>query len=400
MATIYSNASQVVAWLEEDPRASMKIAPILELARMAVDIEFESPGSDNRTTLLKWVYGDSERVGWLMSVMGTMKDAGFPSFYQSSWFTRMWIVQEALLAKKLVLHFGAAHLDWDDFEKVMILLHAVNAATRYPMVGRESFLKYSWALIEVRDHWVKSRSHPIHPSHITYYMHQLRRKGCKDDRDRVFALRGLISENTELDIRPDYSKTFQQIYTEFAIARLRLGNIGVLYDAGLWKRKPYPSFESRDDIISQVSQTDYLPTWVPDYRSDKSFKELAEMRFGSYFGEDSTVPAKLNFDTSREAYRLITQATLIDIVAFVQPDRFIHDEKLRANDALMFLACRRFCMDLRRIVESYYVGRQYPTHEDPKTVFAKALVGGGTDEAYLATFYTKATEALLDPLSL
>lgn len=68
-------------------------------------------------------------------------------------------------------------------------------------------------------------------------MHQLRNRRCKDDRDRVFALRGLLPDNAGLDITTDYMKPVTQVYLDFAKAQLKLGCIGILYEAGLWKRK-------------------------------------------------------------------------------------------------------------------------------------------------------------------
>ncbi|KAI4247606.1 MAG: hypothetical protein L6R42_009584 [Xanthoria sp. 1 TBL-2021] len=367
MAKIYGKAARVLAWLGENSASTLNVAPVLDLARKAKDIGLLSPKGDNRETILKWIYGDSEKVGWMMGVMSAVDDAGFPSLYQSSWFTRMWIVQEALLAKQLILHFGTVQVDWEHFENVMMLIQA-------------------------------SDGHPAVADHITYYMHQLRRRSCKDDRDRVFALLGLLPESSGLNIHPDYSKTVAEVYTEFATAQLQLGNIGVLYDAGLWKRKYSQPPDLRSEQRNQASWSDYLPTWAPDYRKDTSFIELAEMRFGAYFGEDPRVP--LNIKLSTEAYRLTTQATLIDIVTSVQPAHFLHDEELRANDALMLLTCRRFCMDLKRIFDSHFVNRQCPNHEDPTSVFAHSLIGGGTDKAYTETFDQGANQEPPDPVSL
>lgn len=398
MAKIYGKAARVLAWLGESSDATLNMTLALDLAQKSKGIGLLSPRGENRETIRKWAYGDSEKVDWIMGVMDAVDDAGFFWLYQSSWFTRMWIVQEALLAKRLILHFGTVRLDWEGFEKVMILIQAVSAAIRLPMTSREVFVKYAWALIEVRDHWLRSNSHPVAADHITYYMHQLRRRSCKDDRDRVFALLGLLPESTGLNLHPDYSKTVAEVYTELAAAQLRLGNIGVLYDAGLWKRKYFQPPESRGEGTSQPSRSDYLPTWAPNYRQDTSFMELAEMRFGGYFGADSRVPPII--DLSKESYRLTTQATLIDIVTCVQPALFVHHEGLRANDALMLLTCRRFCMDLKRTFDSQFVNRPCPSHEDSTKVFAYSLVGGGTDKAYIETFDHGVNHAPLDPVSL
>ncbi|KAL9024265.1 MAG: hypothetical protein Q9180_007953, partial [Flavoplaca navasiana] len=203
-------------------------------------------------------------------------------------------------------------------------------------------------------------------------MHQLRNRRCKDDRDRVFALRGLLPDNAALDITPDYTKPVTQVYSDFAKAQLKLGN--------------------------HPSSSDYLPTWAPDYRHDKTFTELTEIRFGTYFGKDPKVPS--NIDFSKGPYRLSVRATLIDIITIVQPAIFVHDEAHRTSDILIFIFYRRYCMNLKERFDSNFENRQYPTQEDPTTAFAYSLVGGGTDRVYNDAFNSKPNEKSLDPLRL
>ena len=161
---------------------------------------------------------------------------------------------------------------------------------------------------------------------------------------------------------------------------MKLGNIGLLYDAGLWKRKAFQLPELENDSSSQASLSECLPTWVPDHRNASTFHELAEMKFGSYFGADPRVPLQL--DLSRELYHLATQATLIDIVTFVQPALFMHDPAIRANDITMFFLCRQFCKDLKTTFDTRFNGRQYPTNEKPAIDFVNALAGGLTSRDF------------------
>ena len=398
MANIYQNATNVVAWLGETTGTSFDKDAIINLSEHAQEISLRSPTNENREVLRKWFYGNSERGKWTMDVSNIVKGANFPSIYESAWFTRMWIVQEALLASHLTLYFASDTLDWVDFEKVMILIHTVNATIKLPIPSQNSFIKYAWSLVEVRNHWRRlSEGNLNQASEVAYYMNQLRRRSCKDDRDRVFALRGLLRDESNLIIQPDYSKSVSQIYTELTRSQLTLGNIGVLYDAGLWKRKSFhmPNLESEHS--NQTSWLEYLPTWVPDYRHGTAFMEL-DPHFGSHFGLDPRVPLKL--DMSKEPYRLTSQATLLDIVTFVQPALFMHDPSLRANDIAMFFMCRQFFRDLKRIVDTSFSNRSYPTDEDPTTAFAWALVGGGTDEAYNKDFNLRNPNERPDPLSL
>lgn len=398
MASIYKDATKVVAWLGEESGTSLDKDAILSLSQHAQEIGLQSPTDENRKIIRKWVYGNSERVDWMMHVSSAAEHANFPLVYESAWFTRMWIVQEALLASHLTLYFGVNMLDWVDFERVMILLHTVNAAIRLPIPSRDSFFKHAWSLIEVRDHWHRSsQGNPNQALEVAFYMSQLRRRSCKDGRDRVFALKGLLRDRSNLIIQPDYSKTVVQVYTELTRSQLGLGNIGVLYEAGLWKRRSFYMPDLRPEHSSHAFWSEYLPTWVPDYRNEENFMEL-DIKFGSYFGTDLKVPLKL--DLSKEPHRLTFQATLIDIISFIQPARFVHDQAFRANDIAMFFICREFFMDLKRVIDSRFGDGQYPTNEDPITAFAYALVGGGTDEAYEKSFRLRDTDERPDPLSL
>ena len=377
MAKIYRHAVKVVAWLGEDEGDYLDMESILRLSRKAREIGLQSPRDENRDIVRDYVYGNRERGTWMMNVMTVVESCRFPLVYTSAWFTRMWIVQEALLARHLLLYCGANILEWDDFEKSMLLVHAINAAIRLPMPSRDSFVKHAWSLVEIRDHRQRSlQGDPDPAGEITYYMHQLRRRSCKDDRDRVFALQGLLPLRSQIVIEPNYEKSAAYVYTELARSQLKLGNIGLLYDAGLWKRKSFRLPDLGNDSSSQGSLSKYLPTWVPDHRKESTFQELAEMKFGSYFGADPSVPLQL--DLSKEPYQLATQATLIDIVTFVQPALFMHDPTIRTNDIAMFFLCRQFCKDLKRTFDTRFDGRQYPTNEDPAIVFVNALVGGFT----------------------
>ena len=374
MAKIYRHAFRVVAWVGE-AESALDMNSVSSLSRKAEEIGLQSPRDENRDIVRDYVYGNTERINWMMSVMSVVETSGFSLIYPSAWFTRMWIVQEALLANHLILYYGANMLEWGDFEKIMMLVHAVNAGIRLPMPNRDSFVKHAWSLVEIRDHWQRSLQGDPNPAEeITYYMHQLRRRSCKDDRDRVFALQGLLPLRSQIAIEPDYEKSVASVYTELARSQLKIGNIGLLYDAGLWKRRAFQLPDMGSDSSSQASLSEYLPTWVPDHRDDTTFQELAEMQFGGYFGVDPRV--SLQLDLSKEPYRLATQATLVDIVTFVQPALFMHDPAIRTSDIAMFFKCRQFCKDLKKAFDTRFDGRQYPTNEDPLIGFANTLVGG------------------------
>ena len=396
MADTYAYAVCVVAWLGEgDCKASLDVAEVADLAQRAEEIGLNVPSDHNRQVILRWVYGNKKRVDWLMSVPGAAAHANFNHLYESTWFTRMWVVQEALLAKRLTLYFGKDVLEWIEFQQLMVLLHSIEAATMLPMPNAKVFIKHAWSLVEVRQRWrwsslqSSSVGKSDSASEISYLAHQLRRRSCKDDRDRVFALRGLVlCESERSVIQPDYTKDCVQVYTELARDLLRLGNVGILYDAGLWKRK---GFQIPKPKVSQHQETpaepwaNYLPTWAPDYRPSTTYME-ANIRFGGQFERDPS--ELLSIDLSMEPYTIRTQASLIDIITFVQPANFIHDARLQNDDIAMFLSCRQFIEDLQRSFNVHFQdGRHYPiAEEDPLIAFAHALMGGTTHQEYKKHF--------------
>jgi hypothetical protein len=79
---------------------------------------------------------------------------------------------------------------------------------------------------------------------------------CKDDRDRVYAILALAEEDGP-KIKPNYTKTIAEVYTDFAIGYL---GYSTLFNAGSCRRGPLPA------NIQPELDSSYLPSWVPDLR--------------------------------------------------------------------------------------------------------------------------------------
>ena len=140
IASIHKDATRGLAWLGKESGTFLDKEAILSLSQYAQEIRLRPPSDENRRRILKWVYSDSARVvDWMMHVSNAAEHAHFPLVYESTWFTWLWIVQEALLASHLTLYIGMDMLDRVDVERVVMLLHTVNAAIRLPIPSRDSF---------------------------------------------------------------------------------------------------------------------------------------------------------------------------------------------------------------------------------------------------------------------
>jgi hypothetical protein len=242
MAEIYRSAQTVLVWLGE-PASELKLdlEAILELSRQAEEIGLTEVQGAHRQILLAYVRGNKSGVLGLTHYVTIANAANFRSLYSHPWFTRMWTVQEAVLARRLAICHGENTLEWADFEKVMMLLKAVNDSINLPFPDMKAFTHNAWNLIEVNNSCRLSLPgaggyslSPFQQFHT--YAHEFRRRDCKDDRDRIYALLGLLPENGPALIEPNYEKTVAEVYIEAARNQLKHGQITVLYEAGMCRR--------------------------------------------------------------------------------------------------------------------------------------------------------------------
>lgn len=122
-------------------------------------------------------------------------------FLESNYWTRMWVVQEFVLARDVVFASGSALVPWERASKV------------FPDVyGHHSLSRYGCAptLVNERRQQMFRREQGFHPD-----LHELvRRFGlmkCSDPRDKIFALVGLLGPSSDNVLVVDYSLTPAQL---------------------------------------------------------------------------------------------------------------------------------------------------------------------------------------------
>ena len=282
----------------------------------------------------------------------------------------------------------------------MIFIKSADAALQFgPVVNREAFVFYAWNLILVRHRWDQTSKDINEPAQITYYMHQLKHRRCTDGRDRVFALRGLLPASSGLNIQLDYTKSVDEVYRDLARTQVKLGNMAVLSQAGLWKRQVFQLPDLINEEAALVPACGYLPTWVPDYGSNATFSEVF---YGAYVAADNkgTADHAMSLEVSFSTpYRLTLGAEIIDYIASIHPAFFINDPAIRADYVACFFMCREFFMDLKRMFES--ANSRHLADDDLTTAFAYSVVAGGTSGAYRRMYaLSKPIRKQLDPLTL
>lgn len=128
------------------------------------------------------------------------------NLFERPWFERLWVVQEAHLARKGIFLCGSDELGWVTFRYAILALWYNKAASwSLPPV-----IRLIGNLVELLPD-----KHPI--SDIFY---QVYNRSCTDSRDRVYGLHGLFPQSFRELVRPNYSASVDEVYREATVAHI------------------------------------------------------------------------------------------------------------------------------------------------------------------------------------
>lgn len=168
------------------------------------------------------------------------------------WFSRVWIVQEAVLPPECKLFVGQHSFTLTSL-KTMINVLASNSLGAVLVHGLGPDERDSWlrTLVQIANLTSFVSPEAGHREHgLAHVLHRFRVTGFSDPRDKVYGVLGR-SNYSNPDIVPDYGLSFQEIYRRTASALVTKGQgFKVLYTAATNSRK----------------EVEGLPSWVPDWR--------------------------------------------------------------------------------------------------------------------------------------
>ncbi|KAL9119214.1 MAG: hypothetical protein Q9187_004237 [Circinaria calcarea] len=220
MRQIYEKAAQVIAWLgEEADNSQLGLALVPKL----IEADKKWDASDDRRNFIE---------------LGT---SAFFAILKRPWFSRGWVIQEAVVARSITIYCGRAIFPFDDFLKGFYFTYNIGltpffytANHRQPIqifLSREAFKSC------------------VSRNDLLSVLLRHRLALTTDPRDKIFALFGL-AENAGpegLDICIDYRLPVEEVYRDLAIKILT------------WERNL--------DILSvpRIDQFSHSPTWIPDW---------------------------------------------------------------------------------------------------------------------------------------
>lgn len=181
MGQIYSRADSVYAWLGPSTADAERIFDFVEqskIQRLAGETYWKIYMSDP-----------------------TISDA-FDDLLRRPYWTRLWILQEIVLAKRLWLFSGSRYISWDD-------LHFVLAGTK----GSGSLYyarNSSQETTRLLQYLKESRDSPSALS-LSSLVHKFHTAQCHDGRDKIYGLLSLAHQDTTRHVKVDYRSPLLQV---------------------------------------------------------------------------------------------------------------------------------------------------------------------------------------------
>jgi len=202
MSAIYRNATLVRVWLgreKDDSRNAFKT-----LHNIQTFYPSGGPWRSNRSKHLLYI---PEHTWRAISRL----------LYRTYW-SRIWIVQELILAQEIILHCGEDEMNWCCFEFFLVELEparllvdkAINPRAQVPGYIMDALIKDSPAER-------LSRRRKLGQSHtLLSLMQDCIDFQASDPRDKIFALLGLASDAKQ-KIEVDYNKSLEEVKEMVAV---------------------------------------------------------------------------------------------------------------------------------------------------------------------------------------
>lgn len=149
--------------------------------------------------------------------------AGIEDIARRPWFHRIWVVQEAAVAKGIVMSCGGHQISWTNTtDQVRFFSRALKTAILSPAwtqtdlkeVDMEPFLQVLQRQLEngPTSSEYKANLPPLDLLDIAY---EMRGRVSTDPRDRIFAMLGFADEETRQKLAPDYTLSLEKLHQRF-----------------------------------------------------------------------------------------------------------------------------------------------------------------------------------------
>ncbi|TGJ78706.1 hypothetical protein E0Z10_g10058 [Xylaria hypoxylon] len=216
MSNIYSRATGVVVWLEDEAPGAPAAFEVLENSKIDDDGELLGPDG-----------GPAERDNWADPEHGAERLKSLQALCHQRYWSRVWIIQEVTLATDIHLYCGGRSVHWDILKNHLIALDEgvkLRAASEYSDSDSDSDSDHGDGDTEsiVLD-IIKGACYNVlqdgmrgvgDESKLSDLILKHGQNGCKDPMDKVYGLLSLASGVSSEDVVVNYKRPLGHLYLD------------------------------------------------------------------------------------------------------------------------------------------------------------------------------------------
>lgn len=241
MKQIYQNAYQVIVWLGEqsdDSNCALDFILFLDNWNQETHTTDYALMIERKEVMRKILQKDQHQTHW----------TALKNFFLRRWWSRVWTTQEFVIPSSAAFWCGPRQISRE------AIFAALTVVDRCDPTGFKDTIAFhhawnrrrAWLLYRSMQHKPRDKYTLSLLALATYFCNN----EATDDRDRLYGLTGLCTENHGLDIT--YSQSVDEVYLHFAKTFItQHQSLDIIVFASLFKAAPSSS----------------LPSWVPDWRS-------------------------------------------------------------------------------------------------------------------------------------
>lgn len=232
---IYQTASQIMVWL----------GPLVHDSNRAIDF-------------LKFVFTDCPRGHesvWFRKYLSTNSIStqwkALTRFLFRVWWTRIWSVQEVVVAQEVTILCGASQMSWVELEYSVTKIYTAldDIWEHVQSIGGLTIVRDRFDAI-ARLAALRRRRESLT---LLKVINAVGGNDCIDARDKVYGLLGVVDNATKFFPTPDYTMTAERVFRKLYVAMvLQTGEL---------------DFLSLVQNTLDQSSASTLPTWCPDTRA-------------------------------------------------------------------------------------------------------------------------------------
>ncbi|KAM0132466.1 hypothetical protein ACHAO1_006740 [Botrytis cinerea] len=278
MGEIYTKCSQVIIWLGVSDFHSPYA---IEVINLLSKIPQENYTGLRITDLEDWdIY---PKLG--IEEVETWKWLEYAAFLQRTWFSRIWVVQEAFLPRNIVVVCGSDVIEWGNITACAKVLRETGLGTLLMELLIETVddvegtvyvnntLNNQSIFQSMRDMATLGSEEMGKVLDLEKLLYYSRFFDATNPKDKIYAIRGIWEKGGKtipLDMTPDYQRdpTVASVYTRAALEVIfetkDLNILSLVEDYTLATQKP-----------NSVRAIGNLPSWVPDFNSSSNPQPLA-----------------------------------------------------------------------------------------------------------------------------